>query len=73
MVQPELMNEVTGGREDPEKLLVLSKPLRLERHKGEKVFEKGSLDYECIRSWLTSQGPGGAVNATVCSDALKNP
>jgi hypothetical protein len=72
-LQPEMMTDVVTGTGDPEKLLLLSKPLHLERHKGEKVFEKGSQDYDCIVSWLKSAQPGGAVDQTSCSDALKNP
>ncbi len=72
-LQPELMNDVVTGPGDPEKLLLLSKPLHLERHKGDKVFEKGSQDYDCIVSWLKSSQPGGAVDQASCSDALKNP
>lgn len=72
-LQPETMTDVVAGSGDPEKLLLLSKPLHLERHKGDKVFEKGSQDYDCIVSWLTSKREGGAVDQASCNDALKNP
>ena len=54
-------------------LLLLSKPLHLERHKGEKVFERGSLDYVCLSSWLTSKRPDGAIDAAACKETLENP
>ena len=72
-LEPEKMTQVTRGVESPEKLLLLTKPLKLERHKGDKVFEKGSQDYDCLLSWLTSAQPGGAVDKQICNESLKNP
>jgi len=72
-LQPEIMRQVVLDGANPEKLLVLSKPLHLERHKGEKVFERGSLDYACIASWLQSKLPDGAIDAAACKETLQNP
>jgi hypothetical protein len=69
-LEPERMTEVTLGRESPDALLLLTKALRLERHKGDKVFEKGSLDYECVVSWLTSEIGDNVVAVDACNQAL---
>lgn len=72
-LQPELMRQVVLEGADPEKLLLLSKPLHLERHKGWKVFERGSLDHRCLTSWLESQNPGRALDQESCENALDLP
>ncbi len=72
-LEPEKMTQVTLGAASPESLMLLTKPLKLERHKGDKVFEKGSPDYDCIVSWLTSSTAGGAVDTATCNESLKNP
>lgn len=72
-LQPELMRKVVLEGGDPEKLLLLAKPLQLESHKGAKIFERGSLDYACITSWLHSKLPEGAIDVASCNETLKNP
>ncbi|MBM4360363.1 MAG: hypothetical protein FJ096_19830 [Deltaproteobacteria bacterium] len=72
-MQPEIMRQVALEGAEPEKLLLLSKPLMLERHKGWKVFERGSLDHRCISTWLHSQLPGKKLDATACEKALESP
>jgi len=72
-LQPEVMRQVVLDGVAPEKLLLLSKPLHLERHKGWKVFERGSLDHRCIASWLQSTQPSGEVDEDACKEALAVP
>lgn len=56
-LQPELMTEVVQGNAPPTVLLLLRKPLQLERHKGGQVFQgAGDAAYDCIVSWLSGQG-----------------
>ena len=72
-LQPETMRQVVIDGADAEKLMLLSKPLHLERHKGWKVFERGSLDHRCIGSWLHSKLPGQSVDDEACTEATKTP
>jgi hypothetical protein len=65
-LQPEMMSLVVSGAESPEALMLLRKPLQLERHKGGAVFESGDDAYTCITSWLA-----GHVDFTACSKALQ--
>ena len=51
--------------EDAYDLLVLSKPLTLERHRGGLSLRKGEPAEQCILSWLL-----GAVDANACASAL---
>jgi len=69
-LQPELMTEVVQGNEPPTALLLLRKPLQLERHKGGQVIVPGSNAYDCIVSWL-----GGPSNFSerACALALTSP
>lgn len=69
-LQPEQMTPVLQGELDPDKLLLFSKPLLLERHKGGKVMAKGSRDYDCIKSWLLAQPP--EINKAACAAARKD-
>lgn len=56
-LQPELMTEVVQGNAPPTDLLLLRKPLQLERHKGGPVFKgPGDSAYDCIVSWLGGRG-----------------
>jgi hypothetical protein len=57
-LQPEYMSLVYEGAAPPEALLLVRKPLQLERHKGGAVFVSGDDAYSCITSWLES-GPAG--------------
>ncbi len=51
-VQPELTSKVFYGREDPSVLLILRKPLGLERHKGGQVLSNQDPGYLCLTTWL---------------------
>ncbi len=54
-LQPELMTEVVQGNSPPTSLLLLRKPLQLERHKGGAVINQGDDAYTCLTSWLAGQ------------------
>jgi hypothetical protein len=54
-VQPEIMSLVVQGKDPPESLMLLRKPLQLERHKGGAVFVSGDDAYQCLTSWLGGQ------------------
>jgi hypothetical protein len=64
-LQPELMTEVVQGNAPPEDLMLLRKPLQLERHKGGQVFETGDDGYNCFVTWL-----GGQADYTSCTAAV---
>jgi hypothetical protein len=64
-LQPELMTEVVQGNAPPEDLMLLRKPLQLERHKGGAVFVDGDDAETCLRSWLAGQ-----TNFTACTAAV---
>ena len=50
-LEPEETNKVILGG-DPYKLLVLKKPLELEKHKGGQTIRRGDDAERCIVSWL---------------------
>lgn len=63
-LQPEIMSRVVQFQLPPEALMLLRKPLQLERHKGGAVFVEGDDTYNCITSWL-----GGQTDYTSCGTA----
>jgi len=65
-VQPEIMTRVVTGDLPPEALMILRKPLQLERHKGGAVFVEGDDAYNCVTSWL-----GGQADYTACGNATQ--
>jgi hypothetical protein len=72
-LQPEEMSLVVDQLAPPEALLLLRKPLQLERHKGGAVFVEGDDAYQCITSWRESSagdaGSGG-TDFTACGAAI---
>jgi hypothetical protein len=52
-VQPELTSKVFHGDLDPHQLLLLRKPLGLERHKGGTVLQSNDNGDICLTTWLT--------------------
>jgi hypothetical protein len=54
-LQPEGLSAVVDGLSPPESIMLLRKPLGLERHKGGAVFVTGDDAYQCITSWLGKQ------------------
>jgi hypothetical protein len=65
-LQPELMFNVINNGAAPETLLLLRKPLGIERHKGSTVISGGDFSYKCITSWLTGSGQ---VDTQSCAQA----
>ncbi len=68
-VQPELTSEVFAGNFDPHVLLLLRKPMQLERHKGGQVIQGGDTGDTCLTSWLSGLG----VDYTACGNAALVP
>jgi hypothetical protein len=54
-LQPRAMSDVVDGLSPPESIMLLRKPLQLERHKGGAVFVSGDDAYQCLTSWLAKQ------------------
>lgn len=50
-LEPEETNRVLEGG-DPNKLLIVKKPLAIEKHKGGQVIRQGDDAERCITSWL---------------------
>jgi hypothetical protein len=67
-VEPEIMNAVVEGSSTAEDLTLVRKPLLLEKHKGGRIFEKGTDGIVCITSWLQ-----GTVQTARCEAELKHP
>ncbi len=77
-VQPELTSKVFYGLDDPHSLLILRKPLGLERHKGGQVLSSGDNGDLCLTSWFEDglEYPDGApltIDNTACNNAAKLP
>ncbi len=65
-LQPEQMTRVIAGAALPRSLLILSKPLNLEAHKGGAAFAPtGDPGEGCITTWIA-----GAVDKTQCNAAI---
>ena len=65
-LQPEQMTRVIAGQAQPRSLLILSKPLNLESHKGGPAFAPtGDPGEGCITTWIQ-----GAVDKTQCAAAV---
>jgi len=75
-VQPEQTSKVFAGQEDPHALILLRKPLGLERHKGGQVLASNDNGDLCLTSWLQDgivQADGGTLaidNAACNAEAL---
>jgi hypothetical protein len=63
-LQPEIMTLVVEQQLPAESLMLLRKPLQLERHKGGAVFVEGDDAYNCFTTWL-----GGQADYTSCGNA----
>jgi hypothetical protein len=65
-LQPEQMTRVIADEDPPTSLLILSKPLNLESHKGGPVFApSGDPGANCFITWIQ-----GAVDAPSCASAV---
>jgi len=65
-LEPELMTRVVDGSATGLELLLLRKPLQIERHKGGPLFIRNDAAYNCIASWLE-----GALSISECELAAK--
>ena len=70
-LEPEQTNKVVAGG-DPYTLLIVKKPLELEKHKGGPAIRKGDDSERCIVSWLkeTILEP---IDKTACANAAVFP
>ncbi len=69
-LEPEIMGLVaTEHGAEPERLMLIRKPLGTERHKGGKIFsDQSDPGYLCLTSWLR-----GAVDSPACASAAISP
>lgn len=51
-LEPEATNRVVAENGDPYSLLIVKKPLEIEKHKGGPVIRRGDDAERCIVSWL---------------------
>lgn len=75
-VQPELTSKAFHGDEDPHALLLLRKPLGLERHKGGQVLQSNDDGDICLTTWLTdglSDSGISTINNAACNSAAQLP
>lgn len=71
-LEPEEMSRVVKGFDPPTKLLLVKKPLGLERHKGGPRIVMGDDMYTCLTTWLldSSQPDGSRVfDTSACARA----
>ncbi len=71
-LEPEQMTQVVAHGADPYSLLILKKPLELERHKGGPAITRGDDAETCIVSWLKT-GSGNTVDKNSCAKAAVFP
>jgi hypothetical protein len=67
-LEPELMTQVVTGSASPEDLLLVKKARLREKHKGGRVWDKGSDGDHCITSWLV-----GSAESGKCTTELQHP
>jgi hypothetical protein len=68
-LQPELTSKVFAGELDPHSvLLLLRKPLQLERHEGGQVSKPGDAIDQCLSSWFADK-----PNVAACASAASVP
>jgi len=77
-LQPELVNSLMSNpartADDVRHLLILAKPLQLERHKGGPALALGEPAEECIVVWLLGQMQNPMSNGpSLCANGAKPP
>lgn len=77
-LQPEMINDLMSHpdrtADDVRHLLVLAKPLQLERHKGGPALDLGEPAEECIVVWLLGQMESAQSNGpALCATGAKPP
>lgn len=70
-LEPEITNAVLDG-EDPYQMLVVKKPLEIEKHKGGPAIRKGDDAERCIVTWL-KEDTENPVDVQACSRAATFP
>jgi hypothetical protein len=71
-LEPEQTNAVIAGA-DPLTLLIMKKPLGIEKHKGGDALISGDDAETCIRTWLTEDVPDHPVDKARCTSAGNFP
>lgn len=61
-IEPEEMTRVMQGQDPATKLLLVKKPMGLERHKGGTRITPGDNLYTCLVGWLTPPLPDGGTS-----------
>lgn len=70
-LEPEATNEVIEGA-DPYQLLIVKKPLEIEKHKGGPVIRRGDDAERCIVSWL-KEDTSAPIDKGACDRAAVFP
>ena len=71
-IQPELTSKVFFGAQDPHTLLLLRKPLGLERHKGGQVLQSNDYGDICLTTWFQDGLPdSGGIDNAACNKAAQ--
>ena len=65
-LEPERMVQYQAGELDERELILLTKPLELERHKGGTLLVEGGAAFTCISTWLQ-----GNPNDASCEEAAQ--
>jgi hypothetical protein len=68
-VEPAEMSRVVAGTDAPTQLLLVKKPMGLERHKGGTRIVMGDDMYTCLTTWLLDSSQPGIFNAGACDRA----
>lgn len=72
-IQPEEMDRVVSGQDPPTALLLVTKPMGLERHKGGTRILIGDPMYRCLTSWLLAPSGQATFDADACTQAAALP
>lgn len=71
-LEPEATNTFLASGGDPNQLLIVKKPLALERHKGGQVMRKGDDTERCLTTWLSAT-PLDPIDTNACTAAQVYP
>jgi hypothetical protein len=71
-VEPEATNKVIADNGDPYSLLIVKKPLEIEKHKGGAVIRRGDDAERCIVSWLKEDSLA-PIDKGACTNAALFP
>jgi hypothetical protein len=71
-LEPERTNDLIAGG-DPYQMLIVKKPLELEKHKGGPALKSKDVAERCIISWLTEDPALTPIDAAACGDAARFP